>query len=151
MIEAFVPMDKRHDDFYERFMEKRYQTIKNSERPSTEDTLAFPVESLRTAPTAVPRKRTSNTSSDSGVNSPQNISTSTPVVPDCSHTPQHHLKPSTSRCDLPPMSPSKSLTPYQHFLHNSRKFRNKEPKYNQPQPNNHDPQSCASHPHPSRL
>ena len=70
MIEEYVPMDRRHDDFYERFMEQRLQKIKNNEHTGMEDSLPFPIEPLRAAPVTLPQKWVSNTSSDSGVNSP---------------------------------------------------------------------------------
>ena len=64
MIEEDVPMDRRHDDFYERFMEQRIQKLKNSEQPGMEDYLPFPIEPLRTAPVTLPGKRVSIISSD---------------------------------------------------------------------------------------
>ena len=93
MIEEYVPMDKRHDDFYERFMELRIQKINNPEQSNMEGSLPFPVEPLRTAPVTLPPKRVSNISSDSGVNSPHALSPATPVTPDIS---QSYLIPSTS-------------------------------------------------------
>ena len=70
MIEEIVPMDRRHHDFYERFIERRIQKLNNSEQPGMEDSLLVPIEPLRTAPVTLPQKRLSTTSSDSGVNSP---------------------------------------------------------------------------------
>ena len=70
MIQEYVPIDRRHDDFYDRFMEQRTQKLNNSEQTSMEDSLPFPNKPLRTAPVTPPQKRVSNTSSDSGVNSP---------------------------------------------------------------------------------
>ena len=78
MIDEYVPMDRRHDDFYERFMEQRIQKLNNSEQSSTEDSLPFPIEPLRIAPVTLPPKRVSNTSSDSGVNSPHVLSPAMP-------------------------------------------------------------------------
>ena len=86
MIEEFVAMDRRHDDFYERFMEQRFQKIKSPGPSSMEDSLPFPIEPLRTAPVTLPQKRVSNTSSDSGVNSPQVLSPAMPVTPDNSQS-----------------------------------------------------------------
>ena len=104
MIEEYMPMDRRHDDFYERFMEKRFQKIDSPGQSSMEDSLPFPIEPLRTAPVILPQKRVSNNSSDSGVNSPQALSSAMPVTPDNS---QSYLIPSTSR-----MHPSSGpLTP----------------------------------------
>ena len=57
-----------------------------------------------------------------------------PITPDNS---QPHLIPSTSRTNLS----SGPLTPIQQFINNSRKPKNKEPKYNRSQPNHPDPQS----------
>ena len=134
MIEEYVRMDRRHDDFYERFMEQRFQKINNPGHLSTEDSLPFPIEPLRTAPVPLPQKRVSNTSSDSGVNSPQVLSPAMPVTPE---NPQSYLIPSTSRTN-PPSGP---LTPIQQFINNSRKSKAKEPKYNRSQPDHPDSQS----------
>ena len=90
MIEEYVPMDKRHDDFYKRFMEQRNQKINNLEQSDMEDSLPFPIEPLRTAPVTLPQKRVSNNSSDSGVNSAHVLSSAMPLTPDNS---QPHLKP----------------------------------------------------------
>ena len=134
MIEEYVPMDRRQDDFYERFMEQRIQKINNPEQSSMEDSLPFPIEPLRTAPVTLSSKRVSNTSSDSGVNSPHFPSPAMPITPDHSQSP---LIPSTSR--MPP--PSRSLTPIQQFIEKSRKSKTKEPKYNRFQPDHPDSQS----------
>ena len=121
MIEEYVPMDRRHDDFYGKFMEQRIQEIYNPEQFDMEDSLAFPIELLRTAPVTLPQKRVSNTSSDSGVDSPHVLSPAMPITPDYS---QPHLIPSTSRMN----SPSGTSTPIQQFINNNRKSKNKEPK-----------------------
>ena len=134
MIEEYVPMDRRPDDFYERFMEHRIQKINNPEQSSMEDFLPFPIEPLRTAPVSLPQKRVSNTSSDSGVNSPQVLSPAMPVTPDNS---QSFFIPSTSRMH-PPSGP---LTPVHQFTKNSKKSRTREPKYNRSQPDQPDLQS----------
>ena len=102
-----------------------------------EDCLPFPIEPLRAAPAILARKRVSNTSSDSGVNSLHILSTAMPVTPDNSHHPRPYLMPSTSRM-TPPSGP---LTPIQQFIRNCCKFKNKEPKYNRSQPDHPDPQS----------
>ena len=99
-----------------------------------EESHPFPIEPLRAAPVSLPQKRVSNTSSDSGIKSPHVLSPAMPVTPDNS---QPHLKPSTSRMN-PPSGP---LTPIQQFLNNSRKSKNKEPKYNRSQPLHPDSQS----------
>ena len=134
MIEEYVPMDRRHDDFYERFMEQRFQKRHSPGQSSMEDSLPFPIEPLRASPVTLPQKRVSNTSSDSGVNSPHALSPAVPITPDIS---QPHLIPSTSRTN-PSSGP---LTPIQQFNYTSRKPKNKEPKYNRAQPNHPDPQS----------
>ena len=113
MIEEYVPIDRRHDDFYERFMEQRFQKINNPGQSSTEDSLPFPIEPLRTAPVTLPHKRISNASSDSGVNSPHVLSPAMPRTPD---NPQSCLLPSTSRIT----PPSEPITPIQRFTKNSR-------------------------------
>ena len=74
MIEEYVPMDRRHDDFHGRFMEQRLQKLNNSEQPGMEDSLLFLIEPVRAAPTTLPRKRLSNISSDTGVNYPHDLS-----------------------------------------------------------------------------
>ena len=134
MIEEYEPVDRRHDDFYEKLMEQRIQKINNPEQFDMEDSLPFPIEPLYTAPVTLPQKRISNTSSDSGVNSPHVVPPAMPITPDNSHP---HLIPSTSRMN-PPSGP---LTPNQQFINNSRKSKNKEPKYNRSQPLHPDPQS----------
>ena len=123
-------MDRRHDDFFERLMEQRIQKLNKPEQPVMEDSLPLPIERLRAAPTALPRKRVNNTSSDSGVNSPHISSPAMPVTPDLS---QPYLMSSTSGVN-PPSGP---LTPIEQFIHN----KNKEPRCNRSQPVNPDPQS----------
>ena len=82
MIEDYVPTDGHHDDFHERFMEPRIQKMNNAEQTSMEDSLPFPIEPLRTAPPTLLQKRVSNTSSDSGNNSPHVLSPAMPITPD---------------------------------------------------------------------
>ena len=115
LIGKYVLMDKTLDDFYEKFMGKWIQTIDKSLQPSLVDSFRLPIEILRAALTAVLRKRNSNTSGDSGVNSSQVISQATSVIPDCLHTPQPYLRPKTSRRYPLTYSPSRSLTAIQHF------------------------------------
>ena len=119
MIEKYVPLGRRQDDSFERFMEQWTQKLNNSEQPDTEDSLPFRNEPLRAAPTTLPRKRVINTSSECGVNSPHVLSPAMPLTPDIS---QPHPIPSTSRMNLP----SRPLTPIQQFIHNSlnRRTRN---------------------------
>ena len=134
MIEVYLPMDKRHDEFYERFMEQRIQKINNPEESGMEDSLPFPIEPLRTAQVTLPQKRVSNTSSDSGVNSPHMLSPAMPITPDIS---QYYLILLTSRMH----PPSRPLTPVQQFIKNSGKSKTKEPKYDRSQPDHLDSQS----------
>ena len=131
MIEEYVPMGQRHDDFYERFMEQRIKNINNPRQANMEDSLPFPIEPLRTAPATLPQKRVSNTSSDSGVNSPHVLSPALPITPE---KPQHYLMPSTSRTN----PPSEPLTPIPQFISNSLNSKTKEPKYNRSQPDHPD-------------
>ena len=134
MIEEYRPMDRRPGDFHERFMEQRIQKINNPGQSGMEESLPFPFEPLRTARVSLPQKRVSNTSSDSRVNSPHVLSLAMPITPDNS---QPHLIPSTSRMN----PPSGTLTAIQQFNNNSRKSKNKEPKYNRSQAPHPDPQS----------
>ena len=134
MIEDNVPMDRRHDVFYERFMEERIQKINNPEQSGMEDSLPFTIGPLRTAPVTLPLKRVSNTSNDSGVNSPHVLSPAMPVTPDNS---QPYPIALTSRMN-PPSGP---LTPIQQFIKNSRKFETKDSKHNRSQPDHLYPQS----------
>ena len=127
-------MDRRPDEFYERFMEQRLHKINNPEQFGKKDSLPFPIAPLRTAPVTLSQKRVSNTSSDSGVNSPQVLSPAMRITPDNS---QSYLIPSTLRMH-PPSGP---LTPIQHFIKISRKSKTKEPKYNRSQPNDPDSQT----------
>ena len=134
MKEKYMPMDRRPDDFYERFMEQLNQKVNNTGQSGMEDSLPFPVDTLRTAPVTLPQKRVSNTSNDSGVNSPHVRSPAMPITPDHS---QPYPKPSTPRI-TPPPGP---LSPIQQFFINSRKSKKRELKYNRFQPDYLDPQS----------
>ena len=134
MIEEYVPMGRSHDDFYERFMEQRLQKINNPEHSGMKDYLPFPIEPLRAAPVTLPQKWVSNTSSDSGVNSPHVLS---PAMPTTSENSQPYLLPSTSRTN-PNSGP---LTPIQQFIKNRQKSTAKEPKYSRSQPDHPDSQS----------
>ena len=134
MLEKYVPMDRRPDDFYEKFMEQRIQKINNPGQLAMEDSLPFPIEFLRTSPVTLPQKPVTNNSSDSGVNSPPVLSPAMPITPDHS---QPYFIQSTSRM-TPPTGP---LTPIQQFIINSRKSKRKEPKNIRSQPDYADPQS----------
>ena len=79
MIEEYALMDRRHDDFSERFMEQRNQKLNNPEQSGMENSLPFPIE-----PVTRPQKRLVNTSSDSGVNSLDVLSPTRPITPDIS-------------------------------------------------------------------
>ena len=120
MLEEYVPMHRPNDDFCEKFMEQRIQKLNNSEQSGMADSLPFLIEPLRKAPVKIPQKPVSNTSSDSGVNSPHVLSPAMPIMPNNS---QPYLKPSTSRMN-PPSGP---LTSFKQFVRNSRKPKNKEP------------------------
>ena len=104
MIEEYVPMDRCHDGFFERFIEQRIQEFNNPEQSGMENSLPFPIEPLRTAPVTLPQKRVKNTSSDSGVYSPLVLSPANPVTPERS---QPYLISSNSRSN-PPTGPLKS-------------------------------------------
>ena len=119
---------------FERFMEQRIQKLNSPEQFGMEDSLLFPIQPLPRVPTALDQKRISNTSRDSGVNSPHVSSMAMPVKPKNS---QPYQMPSTTRID-PPKAP---LTPIQPFFHNSPKPNTKELKYNRSQPDHLDPQS----------
>ena len=99
-----------------------------------EDSLQFPIEPLRTAPVPLPQTRVSNTSSDSGVNSPHALCPAMPITPDNF---QPYFIPSTSQM-IPPSGP---LTPIQQFIKKSQTSKAKEPKYNRSQPDHPDSQS----------
>ena len=99
-----------------------------------EESLPFPIEPFRTAPITLPKKRVSNTFSDSGVNSPHVLSTTMPITPDIS---QPWLVPSTSRTNLPSAPPF----PIQQFIQRTRKSKNEEPKFFRSQPKHLDSQS----------
>ena len=118
-------------------MEQRIQILNKFEQPGMADFLPFPIEPLRAVPTTFPRKRVSNTSSDSGVNSPHVLSPAMPVTPDNSHNLQPYLMPLTWRAKLL----NGPLTAIQQFIRNSRKSKNREPKYKCSQTEDPDPQS----------
>ena len=86
MIEEYVPMEQRPDDYYERYLERQIQKINNPGKSSIEDCLPFPIELCRAAPVTLPQKRVSNTSSDSGVTSPHVFSPAMPVTSDNSQS-----------------------------------------------------------------
>ena len=134
MVEEYVPTDRRHDDFYEKFMEQRIQKVNNPEQSDMEDSLPFLIEPLRTAPIVLPQKRVSITSNDSGVNFPHVLSPAMPLTSDSS---QSYLLPIPLRTN-PSSGP---LTPIQQFINESRKSKDNASKYNRSQPDNPDPLS----------
>ena len=119
MIEEDVPMNRHHYDFSEKFMEQWIQQLNNSQQHSMEDSLPFHIEPFRTAPVTLLQKRVSNTSSDSGVNSPHVLSPAMPITPDNS---QPNPIPSTARMN-PPSGP---LTPIQQFIKHNRSLKAKD-------------------------
>ena len=127
MIEDYMPMDRRHDEFYERFMEQRIQKLNDSEHNGVDDSLPFPIEPIPTAPVTFPQIRVDNTSSDSGVNSPHVLSPAMPITLDNSRP---YLVLSTSQTN----SASRPLTLVQHFNKITRKTKTKELKYNRSSP-----------------
>ena len=56
MTEEYVPMDRRHDEFFERFMEQRSQKLNSFEQADMTESLPFRIEPLRTAPVKFPQK-----------------------------------------------------------------------------------------------
>ena len=97
MIEEYIPADTHRDDFYERFMERRVQQLNDPKQTVTDDSIPFPIVPLSSAPAVPPTKRISNTSDDSGVNSPPTFSPTTPPQP-INLSPQTPINnPSTSR------------------------------------------------------
>ena len=138
-IEEYVPHGQRHDDLYQRFLEKRIEKLNSFTEPIAAEPVPFPIRPLPTAPVVALHKRDSITSSDSGVGSPQVFSPTLLVTPE--QLPQYpqeteNEQPSTSASTRP-------LTPIQQFLRNSRKSKAREPKKLKPQP--HDPNSQSVH------
>ena len=136
MIEEYVPSDTHRDNFYERFMERRVQQLNNPQETAQDDSIPFPIAPLTSAPTVLPPERISNTSDDSGVNSPPTLSPTIQPQP-ISYLPRTPINnTSTSQVITSPIPPSQPLTPIQRLIHhNTRKYQNKEPKYNRYQPN----------------
>ena len=63
-------------------MEQRIWKQNNPKQYGMEDSLPFHLERLRTAAVTLPPKRVSNTSSDSGVNTPHVLTPTMPITPD---------------------------------------------------------------------
>ena len=132
MIEEYVPSDRHRDDFYERFMERRVQQLNDPKEAAPDDSIPFPIVPLSSV---LPTKRISNTSNDSGINSPPQ-----PIIDHSPRTPINN--PSTSQIIFSPIPPSQPLTPIQRLIHhNTRKYQSKEPKYNRSQPDHPDAES----------
>ena len=114
----------------------------NSEETAKDDSIPFPIVPSSSAPTVLPAKRISNTSDDSGGNSPPTLSPAIPPQP-IRHSPRTPMSnPSTSQVITSPIPLSQPLTPIQRLInHNTRKYQNKEPKYNQSQPDHPDAES----------
>ena len=142
MIEEYVPSDTHRDDFYERFMERRVQQLNNPQETTKGDSIPFPIVPLSSAPTVLPPKRISNTSDDSGVNSPPTLSPTIQPQP-ISYSPRTPINnASTSQVITSPIPRRQPLTPIQRLIHhNTRKNQNKEPKYNRSQPDHPDAES----------
>ena len=121
MIEEFLPMDRRHDYCYEKFVEQRIQKLNYPEQFDMEDSLLSQFLLNLFVQLRLQQKRVSNTGSDSGVTSPHVLSTAIPTTPDNF---QPRLKPSISRMN----PPSELLTPIQQFIKNNPKSKNKELK-----------------------
>ena len=142
MIEEYVPSVKCHDDFYERFMERRVQRLNNTTENTSTDSIPFPIVPLSSTPNVLPTKRISNTIEDSGVNSSPTFSPTIASHPINYPPGTPSLYPSTSHTITPPIPPSQPLTPIQRLIQsNTRKYQNKEPKYNRSQPDHYDPES----------
>ena len=111
IIEEYIPSDKRHDDFYERFMERRIQKLNDPDPFVRNDSIPFPIVPLPSSTTAGTTKRISNTSVDFGVNSPPMLSQSQPNVDASQRTPLPI--PSTSRPTPASHFSTRPLTPIQ--------------------------------------
>ena len=142
MIEEYVPLDTHRDNFYEQFMERWVEQLNNPKENAKDDSIPIPIVPLPSAPTVLPPKRISNTGDDSGVNSPPALSPTMPPQP-VRHSPRTPINnPSTSQIITSPIPPSQPLTPIQRLIHHhTRKYQNKEPKYNRSQPDHPDVES----------
>ena len=142
MIEEYIPSDTHRDDFYERFLERRVQQLNDPKETVTDDSIPFPIVPLSSAPAVLPTKRISNTSDDSGVNSPPSFSPSVPPQP-INLSPRTPINtPSASQMIPAPMPPSQPLTPIQRLIrHHARKYQTKEPKYTRSQPDHPNAES----------
>ena len=116
-------------------MERQVQQLNDPKETATDESIPFTIVSLSSAPFVLPTKRISNTSDDSGNNSPPQ-----PII---NHSPRTPINdPSTSQITTSPISPSQPLTPIQRLIHhNTRKYQNKKPKYNRSQSDHPDAES----------
>ena len=124
-------------------MERRIQKLNDPDPVVRNDSIPFPNLPLPSSATAITNKRISITSVDSGVNSPPMLS---PSVKDNASQRTSPPIPSFSRPLPASHSSARPLATIQHFILNSRHFRNrnsghKEPKYNRSQPGYPDSQS----------
>ena len=123
-------------------MDRRVQQLNNPKETANDASIPFPIVPLPTVSTVLPTKRTSNTGDDSGVNSALTFSHTIPPQP-INHSPQTPIKnPSASQIITSPIPSRQPLTPIQRLIHhNTRKYQNKEPKYNRSQPDHPDAES----------
>ena len=140
MIEEYVPSDTYFGDFYERFMERRVQQLKDPKETTTDNSIHFPIVPLSSAPTIPPTKRNSNTRDNSGFNSSPTFSPTIPPQP-INHSPWTPIN-NLSQVIPSPIPPSQPPTPIQWLIrHNTRKYQNKDSKYNRSQPDQPYPES----------
>ena len=109
--------------------------MKSFTEPSAADPIPFPIRRLPTAPVLASHKQDSITSCDLGVGSPHVFSPTLPITPE--QLPQHAQETETEQPSA--SSPTRPLTPIQHFLGNSRKSKAREQKFFRPK--SHDPNS----------
>ena len=115
MIKEYVPADRRHNDFFENFMEQRNRKInnqshlygRNSSTPHTTFIYCLNCHSTQGV---------NNISSDSGIHSHQVCSPAMPITPPNQHSPLQ----TTSRLDILPLSPNQTSSPFEQFINNSR-------------------------------
>ena len=132
MTEEFIPSDKRHYDFYDRFMERRIRKLNDPHPVVRSDSIPFLFTPLSPVIKAITTRRISNTSVDSGVNSPPLLSPSQPSANVDSSQQTPPPSPSTSRPRTASHSSARPLTPIQQFIYNSRPFQNREPGRKEP-------------------
>ena len=109
--------------------------MNNFTKPLGGDPIPLPIRPLPTAPAVISDKRDGVTSSDSGVGSPQVFLPTLPITPE--QLPQYPQETETEQSSI--STPTRPLTPIQHFLRNSCMSRARELMYVRSQP--HDPNS----------